>query len=200
MTVWPGITDDGLPSFEPVVTLDDIEATIGRALTAAEAARALQLVDELTSTIEGVLHRDVRVKRRSETGFIPPTSRFYPNWGPVITIESLTVDGADVLADYLSDTITASWLAMRPGAKYACTYVSGMLDRDLGGVRGVIMKGVAAVVLAPPAASAGVLSSYNVEGTSITYGAAVTGGAGNVGRLTVGDVAALGLRRKPIIG
>lgn len=195
--VWPKLADDNGYPIGPLVTLDDIEVAIGRALTAAEAQRALQLVDQATATLETYLQRDLVVRTRTDRVRVPSTSVLWPHHGPVVEMLSTKVGTSDA-----SDAYNDTWqdVYFPAGEWVECTYVSGTTDpTQLATAAAVLLQTVARTVMAPTSVATGLLAGYSVEGTSINYGP-VAGASDSVGRIAVADLSAVEPLRRRVVG
>lgn len=196
----PGIAD-GMRATD-LVTIDEIETVLGRALTADETDRAEQLVRQLVDTLEVRLNRYLYPRAVTETHWLRPglidtalPQRLQLWRGPVRSITSITVNGlayTEPLA--LADWEGAAWQTQVP---VVVTYVAG--DDPRPGLSGLLSDIVARTLTAGTAAATGAIGSYSVEGTSITFGNVASGGVGGSGRLAVGDIRALGRLRRPVI-
>jgi hypothetical protein len=181
----------------PLVTVGQIETTMNRILTDDEYAWSEQLISESTAVLETWLNRDLTVKVRTERQTIGTDRRLIPHHGPVQAIVSLVADGYDVTEAY-ADT----WVDWRPdqGTVVEFTYHSGDAVVNPAAVY-VVRNAVVAAVTAGPSIAAGTMTSYSVEGTSITYGSSVTGdgGPGSAGRFSVASLNSVRRLRRPVV-
>jgi hypothetical protein len=195
ITIESSLGDD-LPLL-PLVTVGQIETTLGRELTDAEYAWVDQLITESTAVLETWLNRDLTVRTRTERHTIGSDRRLIPHHGPVQAVTSLIQDGYDVTEAYAD-----AWVDWRPdaGAVVDVTYHSGDAVVNPAAVY-VVRNAVVAAVTAGPRIAAGTMTSYSVEGTSITYGSAVTGDGGNgaAGRFSVASLNAVRRLRRPVV-
>lgn len=179
------------------ITLGEIETAARRALTDDEADRARQLVGQLVGLLERRLNRDLIGRTHSEAVVVGRWGML-PLRGPVGEITGVSIDGTtDTAADFPLDAT-----GRIPGLPYGSTtvidYRTVGVENDEG-LRGSIADMVARTILAGPVAGAGVIKSYSVEGTSITYGAVGDGGETGTGRLTVGDLRAFTRLRRWVL-
>lgn len=180
-----------------LITTDDIAVALQRPLSVDEVVRAEQLIEEITETLAIYLGRDVvpttrvdRVRVRQTDGAL-----FLPGY-PVIEVLSIAIDDG---------TPTTAWNTTWqdsefPGTWATVTYLAGD-DPPNPAVRGVAIQAVSTAIGAPAIVSAGAVSNYSVEGTSITFGSAVAGGnQGGAGRITAASLAGLsGLKKLPTV-
>jgi hypothetical protein len=179
----------------PPVSLGDIETAMGRNLTPTEAARALQLVTQVTDTLALWLNRDLSPTRYTEEHVINANGMLMPYHGPVRAVETIGVDGETPTTAYNDDWDTTRFV---PGSRVVVTYIAG--DDMRPTIAAVVIDAVAGAILAGPQVATGAISSYSVEGTSITYGtAAGGGGAGAVGRVPVASLRGIGRLRRRVL-
>lgn len=180
----------------PVASLGEIETAMGRPLTPLEAARADQLVQGLTAELSLWLYRDLQ-----PTTHLNERHVSYPghdgalafSWGPVRQVLTVGVGTQDPV-DWTGKDWSRGY-GVPPGVgAYYVSYVSGD-DVVHGAVRAVIRDTVARTILAGVIAGAGVIGSYTVEGTTISYSPSVTGKSAfdkdQIGKMAVGDTNAL---------
>lgn len=168
-------------------------------LDQADTLLAASLADELIDTLEHKLNRYLYPRTVTETYLVPSSGRIILNRGPVVSITSMSYVGggaiplpANPIAYFDSGDVWA------PGARVTVTYVAGEIPGDM--VIGNLADIVARTLLAGVKAASGVIRSYSVEGTTITYGDVADGGTGGSGRITVGSLRAFKrLRRRVMI-
>lgn len=177
---------------------------LGRELTSAESDRAEILCDAVLAALELHLNRWLYertvLKERHKTG---SQGRIVLFRNPVVWIDAV-YQGASTAAS-VAFPQDQDWEA--PGAFTPLTtlwvdYTAGDDFPDVwwaAAATEVVATAAARVIAAPTVVATGVISSYSVEGTSITYGSALNGSAGTVGRLAVGDMAALARLRVPVV-
>lgn len=169
------------------------------ALDQADTLLAASLADELIDTLELKLNRYLYPREVTETYTTSASGRIILNRGPVVEILSMSYVGGGAIplpVNPLGYFDAADvWL---PGVAVTVTYVAGELPGDA--VVGNLADIVARTLLAGVKAGSGVIRSYSVEGTSITYGDVADGGEGGSGRITVGTLKAFKrLRRRVMI-
>ncbi|HMM95398.1 hypothetical protein [Phycicoccus sp.] len=168
------------------------------AFTTQEALRAASLADELIDTLEIKLNRWLYPRSVTEVYTVPASGRITLNRGPVVSITSVGYVGGAPFAG-LTDPlalfdVAEAWI---PGARVNVTYVAGEEPGD--GIVGQLADIIARTILAGVKASSGVIKSYSVEGTSITYGNVSDGGDGGSGRITVGTLTAFKRLRRRVL-
>jgi hypothetical protein len=196
VTVVPSLTG-GSPPSPPLVSVGDVETAIGRSMTPAETARALQLIAQVESLLARVLNRDLKPARYTETHLIPATRRILPYHGPFRSMVTVQVEDGDAVTDYNSTWDRQEWV---PGTKVTIDYWAGDDGLDPA-VQGVVIDAVARAIVAGPSAATGAIRNYSVEGTSITYGTNVAGGenAQSAGRIPVADLTALSRLKRRVL-
>lgn len=188
-TVLPSVID-GPAHAAHLVSTGDVAIAMGvNMLTDAQIDRAEQLIPQVVALLERVLNRTL-VQRTftNEKHVISQDRRLWPFHGPVQSVTGIRFGAEDAA---LSTGYNDTWAETEftPGEALYVTYVAGEAAPDPQ-IQGVVADAVAGALLAGPAVATGAISSYSVEGTSISYGPGVSGG-GAAGRLTVADLGAL---------
>lgn len=169
------------------------------ALDQPDALWAASLADELIDTLENKLNRYLYPREVTETYRVPSSGRIILNRGPVQSIVSMSYVGGTSIAlpaNPLGYFDRADVWA--PGAEVTVTYVAG--EEPGMAVIGACADIIARTLLAGVKPAAGVIRSYSVEGTNITYGDVADGGTGGIGRVPVGSFRAFRrLRRRVMI-
>lgn len=205
------------------VQQSDIEAVLGRDLTEAEEQRWPTMANAMIEIVEeflgfrAIYSRQITEERwspgaRADAGPLSGTSagggdiRF--NYKPVTALISVSNQDYSLTTEDVQFWRTGStiWL---PWSRFpwTITYVAGD-DPVAPNIKGVIVETLARSFLVSPQVDLGIITSYSVEGTSISYGPAVTGQqfgyrSGNpqtpVGRFKVADLNAIGGRKTFLI-
>jgi hypothetical protein len=187
---------EDVPPTVPVCSPADIETAIRRALTEAEWASAVRMIAEVTDVVERWCVRDFRPKRRTERHIVPVTGRVFCDYGPVQQMVSITVNDGEPSTAWNDDYDVT---VFNPGDILTLVYDSGHTECP-DAVKGVITQAVAAPIVAGVQAGTGAVTSYSVEGTSITYGGSATGdGAGAVGRFTAASLNSIRSLRRGVV-
>lgn len=180
-----------------IATTDDVETALHRPLTEPERLDAEALIADLVGLLELRLNRELTVKTfTDEWHRVPRHGQVTLLHGPLVEVTSVSVDGGAPITDAttLADWDIATWPA---GSRLLVTYRAGD-ETPRPGVKRLIVDVVARTIAAGLTAGLGVIRSYSVEGTSITYGEGV-GGGGQTGRITVGDLGQLKRLRRPVM-
>ncbi|MGV8972714.1 MAG: hypothetical protein ACOH10_10365 [Rhodoglobus sp.] len=188
----------------PIAGPDEVSAVLGRAFVGDEEERATTLCDAVLATLELHLNRWLWERavlgERRRTGQL---GRAVLNYGPVQWVDAIHHDSPT--SPSVAFDPKADWEEPLTFAPRSMIWVDYTAGHDFPNVPWaaaaieVVATAAARVIAAPKQVAAGVLSSYSVEGTSITYGSALTGGVGTKGRLSVGDLGALARLRVPVV-
>lgn len=183
---------------EMVATTAQIRAR--RELTHAELLLAASLAEELIDTLELKLNRWLYPRQTTEQHTITSSGRLLPYRGPVVSVESIGyVAGFPAQLPAYPTRLLDVADAWTPGAVLEITYTAGEIPGPA--IIGALGDVVARTLIAPVQAATGMISSYSVEGTSITYGPGVSGDSGGgAGRITVGQLSSFRrLRRRVLV-
>lgn len=187
----------------PIASTDDVALLLKRDLTSAEEDLTEVLLDSVVATLE--LHLNRWLWQREVTGERRRTGqlgRVVLNHQPVAWIDAFhnTSTSASVAFDPARDWEEAGsftrntlvWVDYTAGDPFPdVPWASALTD--------VVANAVARVVGAPTQVATGIISSYSVEGTSISYGSSLSGGGDTKGRLAVGDLGVLSRLRIPVM-
>jgi len=184
-----------------VVTIEELEARLlaaGRVLTDPERVVAEQRLGEVVDLLELHLNRVFGPRAiLGERHVVSGRGRLVLHKGPVISVERILVDGAETT----SPTLLAAWdLAdWPPSSVLTVDYTAGLAAPPT--VKGIVLDAVTAATLAGAKVAAGVVTSYTVEGTSITYGSASSSSANaeGVGRVPVADIRSVRRLRRRVL-
>lgn len=175
-----------------------------RPLTIEELDRLDPLADAIVGTLELHLNRwlyerqVLREKHRAG-----PQGRIILYRGPVAWIDALHY-GLPTAAS-VPFPVDQDW--EEPGTFPSRTtlwvdYTAGDDFPDVawaGAATDLVANVIARTLAAPAQVATGVIQSYSVEGTTITYGKAFAGGADSKGRLAVGDLGVLARLRVLVV-
>jgi hypothetical protein len=189
----------------PIAGHDDVANILKpRVLTGDEQDRADVLCDAVLATLELHLNRWLWersvLREKHRTG---PQGRVTLWRGPVAWIDALHY-GLPTAAS-VAFPVDQDW--EEPGTFPSRTtlwvdYTAGDDFPDVpwaAAATEVVATAAARVIAAPIQVATGVIQSYSVEGTTITYGKAFAGGADSKGRLSVGDLGVLARLRVLVV-
>lgn len=193
----------------PIVGTSEVAVLMNRDLTAKEEIRADGLCDSVVATLELFLHRWLYEREvlteRHRTG---PQGRVILFRAPVVSIEGVHYGTRTADPDPFPDVY--DWEepgSFRSNSVVWVDYTAGDDFPNVWWAAAAIdlcANAVARVILSPVQVSTGVIESYHVEGTSLTYGSAATGAgsrwsSARAGRLSTGDLEALKSLKIPVI-
>lgn len=174
----------------PVATEDDVARLAQRELTEPEKVFAIEGIAALTATIERLKNRVLYPREITETVRVGNDGLLNPTKGPVTALLSASVDGNEYAGVWLTQWYGGGWPV---GYEVEITYMAGTAPDE--GLRDTIAGAVARTLLTPAVVALGVVGSYSVEGTSITYRTSEQGEGG----LLVGELKGLGRLRRPVL-
>lgn len=186
----------------PYVSVDDVETVLNRDLTDSEAFRVDVHLDAIVVTLEGWLNRYIyprQIENEKHT-FYFDSEHLQPFYGPVdedsVVIKTRTGDN-----EYRTFTVNQDWrtLLFPMGTVLYIDYTAGdPVDGPNAALyRGVILDTITASVLSGVAIDTGALTSYSVEGTSISFRDRASGGS--VGKVDVPALLSMTPLRRPTV-
>lgn len=186
-----------MPSLsEQVVNVAAVRA--GKTFTTQEALRAASLADQLIDTLEIKLNRWLYPRQTTELHTVPASGRLTLHRGPLVSVDGISYASGVVIA---LPNDPGRWIDVadqwNPGSRVRVTYTAGEEPGDA--IVGSLADIVARTILAGVKAGTGVISSYSVEGTSITYGNVSDGGTNGIGKIAVGDYRAFRRLRRRVL-
>lgn len=183
----------------PLVGLADVEALLDTALSDTQQARVCLALDAMYATLEGDFNR-VFVPRtitdeyhRVANEWEGPIEPFY---GPVNEIYYFR---SDEITSASSNDGVNDWSSVYfyAGQQVWITYnAGGPVDAEwMPALRAVVLNAVVRSIIQGPQVAYGVIGSYSVEGTTVTY--TDVNAQGNLGPMTVADLSSISFLRRP---
>lgn len=143
----------------------------------------------LQGTLERNLNRPVTIRQFHQTRRIDEYGDVRLRWGPIQSIDSVTVDGIDTDPASVFDTT----FALRPiygyGTVLEVTYTAGGCDEMEEDVRGVILSSLTRWQIQGLQVATGAIQNYSVEGLRVQYTLRGTGSRAANGKGALGFTA-----------
>lgn len=185
-----------------LVSVSDVTAQMGRALTEAETARVQSDLDAIQATIEqwaNVKLESVPIVDEYHR-LLYDTDRIVPNY-PALSIQGIKLYDKSATLDTTYNTYLDDAYFGVPTVVYlSYTTDDGPIQPFLPIVKNLMIHAVINGLLKPDVVKFGVISGYSVEGTTINYSSGTPTPSGTFGSIPVADLAPLQRMRRLVIG
>lgn len=188
-----------------VVTVAEIEALTGRTFTPQQVARVQMDIDAVTESLESWC------RRKFVPTFIPNEKHnltgtpLFLHWGePIGEVDvrygTTTGDLYTYDAEEFRAAMTLHYFGYGgAGTAYVSYYVDvSLVQHFLSALKSVIIDAVLFKALAPEAVRYGILTSYSVEGLSVSYGSG-SNDSGAVGGVSTVNLTSIAQLRRSVI-
>ena len=188
-----------------VVTVIDIERLTGRTFSDQETTRVQMDIDAVTESLEGWCRRKfvstvISNERHQITG-----SRLFLHWGDPLGSVTVRYGSPDAVA-YVYDSLDFGDLINLYSLSYGgvrTAYLTYTVDASIvehfrNALKSVIVDAVLFKAMSPAAVRYNVITSYSVEGLSVSYGNP-NGQSGSIGGVTLVSLSSISALRRSVI-
>jgi hypothetical protein len=145
----------------PLVTVEDIEAALGRPLTDSESARAVFIADKLAEAFKARARQTFTVEQYTHRLKVDAGGRVVPTRAPLVSVKAVTTDDGQAIPY----NVRHGFIQVGAPANefVVATYTAGLTEVPAA-VRLQLADSVRRILLIPDAASQGATQSTDTTG------------------------------------